>query len=78
MREIENHNQYYNCWNSNDVVALPGENFILNVRYDNIKILEPQNRIDITAVYPELNLTWRRLRCLYDISPEIIALIDNL
>lgn len=78
IRQIEHHNQYYGCWNSNTIIANPGKNFILNVRYRSIKILEPQNRIDLTVIFPELNLTWRRLRCLYDIPTEIMVIINEI
>ena len=78
FREIENHNQYYNCWNSNTIVAEPGKNFILNVRYDNIKIFEYPYKINFTNLFPELNSKWRRLSILYNIQKVILDKINRI
>ena len=78
IREIVNNNQYYNCWNSNNVVSNPGQNFILNVRYKSITIFEKPYKINLTNLFPELNLTWGRLSVLYNIPEEMLAQIDKI
>lgn len=62
-RQIHNNpnHEYWNCFNNNNIVAKPGENFILNIRYDSIEIFNNPHR-NLTALTKRKINNWKRLR----------------
>lgn len=74
LREIANHNEYMQCWNSEEIVAPTNEGFIVNIRYDKLVFFE--NPINITALNPNVNNLWRRLTQLYEVPSNLENLFN--
>lgn len=73
LRPIENHLEYTQCWNSDEIVAPTSHGFILNLRYE--KILLFKNPINLTALNPIAN-NWKRLIHLYETPNELEDLFN--
>lgn len=74
LRNI-NHNidhEYWNCYNSDSIVEEPGQNFVFNIKYESIKIFNPNNRINLTDSFPDMNNKWKRLSIRYNIPDNIL------
>ena len=74
LREIENHQEYMKCWNSEEIVAPTNQGFIVNIRYD--KLIFFENPINITALNANSNNLWRRLAQLYEVSNDLENLFN--
>lgn len=69
LRQIENNNEYMNCWNSEELVAPTNEGFIVNIRYDELTFFEQP--INLTVLNPNVNNLWKRLILLYEVSADL-------
>ena len=73
IRAIQNNpnHEYWQCFNNNNIVANPGNNFILNIRYESIEIFKIQQRRNLTTLTNgEINDAWRRLGIRYTMPEE--------
>jgi len=77
FRQIQNHHEYLNCWNSNNIVAETGKGFIVNIKYEKIQLFEIHERINLSEIYPEINLKWKRLSRLYNTFEDMEELLNN-
>jgi hypothetical protein len=69
LRPIENHNEYMQCWNSEDIVAPTNEGFVLNIRYDTLTFFE--HPINLSAQEASVNNQWKRLIHLYEVPQNL-------
>ena len=74
LREIANHNEYMQCWNSEEIVAPTNEGFIVNIRYD--KLIFFENKINLTAINTNVNNLWKRLIHLYEVPNNLENLFN--
>lgn len=69
LRPIANHNEYMQCWNSEDIVAPTNEGFIINIRYDALTFFE--HPINLSAQESSVNNQWKRLIHLYEVPVNL-------
>jgi len=70
-RPIQNHIEYMGCWDSNNIVAETRQSFILNIRYEKIKLFPKKDWVNLTELIPEINSQWKRLIHRFNVSPDL-------
>jgi hypothetical protein len=70
-RQINQHTQYFNCWNSNNITGDIGKSFIINIRYSRIEIFKEKLQVNnLSLSLPLINKKWKRLVDLYNVPEE--------
>lgn len=76
-RNVNQHQEYMNCWESDNIVANTGKAFILNIKYKEANFFKEENYINLTQIDPRINQKWKRLSVLYNLPNDLLMYIKE-